>query len=108
MEEELFKNLIESCNKAVEHVKGNSVQRTTVLSRQLAEMSSALQYKGFKARFEFSPDDNVYFGRLLNIDDIVSFHSETIEGLPKAFKEMVDFHIEVCEKKAQLRKQPDC
>lgn len=61
-------------------------------------MSNILEYKGFKAKIEFSADDNVFFGRLIGIDDIVSFHGETVKVLKKAFKESVDFHIEVCEK----------
>ncbi len=101
MKEKLFSKLIESSNEALEHAEGKRELRTTVLSRQLAEMSETLQYKGFKARFEFSPDDNVYFGRLVGIRDSVLFHSETIEGLPKAFEEMVDFHLEVCERRKQ-------
>ncbi|MBC7901408.1 MAG: type II toxin-antitoxin system HicB family antitoxin [Saprospiraceae bacterium] len=61
-------------------------------------MNNLLKYKGFKAKIEFSADDNVLFGHLLGIEDIVSFHGETVEEVKQAFQESVDFHIEVCEK----------
>ncbi|MFN0277949.1 MAG: type II toxin-antitoxin system HicB family antitoxin [Pyrinomonadaceae bacterium] len=61
-------------------------------------MNNILEYKGFKAKIEFSADDNVFFGRLIGIEDIVSFHAETVKQLRKVFRESVDFHIEVCEK----------
>ena len=61
-------------------------------------MNNILEYKGFKAKIEFSADDNVFFGRLIGIDDIVSFHGETVKNLKKSFRESIDFHIELCEK----------
>ncbi len=57
-----------------------------------------MSYKGFTARIEFSDDDKVFVGRLIGIKDIVAFDGETVDELRKRFREMVDFHIEVCEK----------
>ena len=57
-----------------------------------------MNYKGFTAKVEFSADDNVFVGRLTGIDDIVMFEAETVDELQSAFREAVDFHIEVCEK----------
>jgi predicted HicB family RNase H-like nuclease len=61
-------------------------------------MNNTIKYKGFTAKIEFSADDNVFFGRLLGVDDIVSFHAENVEDLNKEMKETVDFYIETCEK----------
>ncbi len=61
-------------------------------------MNNTLTYKGFTAKIEFSADDNVFFGRLIGIDDIVTFHAETVEELKDSMRESVDFYIEVCEK----------
>lgn len=61
-------------------------------------MNNFLEYKGFKAKIEFLADDNVFFGHLIGIDDVVSFHAEMVEQLKVSFRESVDFHIEVCEK----------
>lgn len=68
-------------------------------------MNNILEYKGYKAKIEFSADDNVFFGHLIGIDDIVSFHGENVKELKKAFKESVDFHIEVCEKVGKTPKR---
>ncbi len=64
----------------------------------IIEMNNTLSYKGFTARIEFSADDNVFFGRLLGISDIVAFHGESVEELKDSMRETVDSHIEVCEK----------
>jgi len=61
-------------------------------------MNNILSYKNFAGKIEFSADDNVFCGHLQGIDDIVSFHGETVEELKAAFRDAVDFHIGVCEK----------
>ncbi len=64
-------------------------------------MNNTLSYKGFSARIEFSADDNVFFGRIIGIDDIVTFHAETVGELNSEMKETVDFYLEVCKKKGK-------
>ncbi len=64
-----------------------------------------MSYKGFTAKVEFSPDDEVFFGRLIGIDDVVTFEGQTVDELKKSFAEAVDFHLEVCEKTGQKLKK---
>lgn len=68
-------------------------------------MNNILEYKGFKAKIEYSADDNVFFGYLIGIDDVVSFHAETVDQINSVFRESVDFHIEVCEKVGKQAKK---
>lgn len=67
-------------------------------------MNNILEYKGFRAAIEFSADDDVFVGRLIDIDDIVSFHATTVEDLKTVFRESVDFHVEVTKKFASEHK----
>lgn len=69
-------------------------------------MSDLMEYKGFKARVEYSADDEVFFGRLLGIEDIVTFEGKTVRELKKDMKEAVDFHIEICAKQSKPAKKP--
>ena len=68
-------------------------------------MNNTMSYKGFTAKVEFSPDDEVFFGRLIGIDDVVTFEGQTVDELKKSFAEAVDFHLEVCEKTGQKLKK---
>jgi len=61
-------------------------------------MDNTISYKGFKAKIEFSADDNVFFGRLLGMRDIVTFHGMTVKELRAAMKETVEFYLEVSKK----------
>jgi len=68
-------------------------------------MNNTLNYNGFTAKVEFSADDNAFFGRILGVDEIVTFHAETVEELKSSMKESVDFYIEVCERKGKTIKK---
>ncbi len=89
MKKKLFDELIESANQAIEHAKGER--------KDLRETTLA-KYKGFTASIKFSDDDNVFVGRVLDINDIIGFHGETIDEAIKEFHGMIDFHLEVCER----------
>jgi predicted HicB family RNase H-like nuclease len=59
-----------------------------------------MEYMGFKARIEYSPDDDVFVGRVLGLgpSHIMSFHGTSLKELKSAFKESIDFHLELSEK----------
>lgn len=52
------------------------------------------EYRGYTGTVEYSGDDNVYFGQILNIKDVITYESETKEGLKKKFKKLVDNYID--------------
>jgi len=60
-------------------------------------MNNVLTYKGFIGSVHFSAADNVFFGKLEGINDLVTFEGETVQELKNAFCYMVDEHIKDCE-----------
>jgi predicted HicB family RNase H-like nuclease len=68
-------------------------------------MNNTLNYKGFTAKVEFSADDEVFFGRVLGIDEIVTFHADSVEELKTSMKEMIEFYLETCRKKGKKPKK---
>jgi predicted HicB family RNase H-like nuclease len=67
-------------------------------------MNDILQYKGYFADIHFSAEDEVFFGQLIGISDLVNFEADTVKGLKKAFKEAVDDYLATCK---ELKKEPD-
>ena len=55
-----------------------------------------MMYKGYTARYEYDRDEGVLHGHVDGIKDIVSFVSETLEGLEREFRTSVDVYLEVC------------
>ncbi|MDP8994379.1 MAG: type II toxin-antitoxin system HicB family antitoxin [Pseudomonadota bacterium] len=67
-------------------------------------MKNVLRHNGYVARIEFDSDDRIFVGRIAGIEDGVSFHSDTVEGLITAFQEALSDYIETC---AKVGKQPE-
>lgn len=67
-------------------------------------MNDILQYKGYYADIHFSAEDEVFYGKLIGINDLVNFEADSVKGLKKAFKDAVDDYLETCR---NLNKAPD-
>jgi len=67
-------------------------------------MNDILQYKGYYAEIHFSAEDEVFYGKLIGINDLVNFEADSVKGLKKAFKEAVEDYLETCQ---NLNKTPD-
>ena len=67
-------------------------------------MNDSLQYKGYYANVQYSAEDDVLFGSIVGINDLVSFEGTSVKELKQAFYEAVDDYLETC--KAQ-NKEPE-
>lgn len=67
-------------------------------------MNDILQYKGYYATISFSSEDDVFFGKLIGINDLVNFEGESVTELKASFHEAVDDYIETC---AEIGKEPE-
>lgn len=67
-------------------------------------MTNVLKHNGYQARVDFDADDRIFIGRIVGIDDIVTFHADTVDGLIEAFKESLEDYVETC---AKIGKSPE-
>ena len=52
-----------------------------------------MRYKGFIGSVDFNEEDNVFFGKIEDIDGLVNFEGSSVEELESAFHEAVDDYI---------------
>ncbi|HVL70631.1 MAG TPA: type II toxin-antitoxin system HicB family antitoxin [Beijerinckiaceae bacterium] len=67
---------------------------------------SVMNYKGYMARVDYDPEDEIFFGRLAGINDIVGFHADNVEDLKLAFREAVDDYVATCERVGKPAEKP--
>lgn len=67
---------------------------------------SAMTYKGYRARVEYDAEDHIFAGRLVGIDDIVTFHGASVDELEAAFRDAVDHYLETSEKIGRKAQKP--
>jgi predicted HicB family RNase H-like nuclease len=60
-------------------------------------MKDLLQYKDFIGSVHFSADDEVFFGKIEGVNDLVTFEGTTVEEINNAFREAVDDYIDICK-----------
>ena len=60
-------------------------------------MKDAIKYKEYLGSVHFSAEDEVFYGKIEGVDDLVTFEGETVKELTEAFHFMVDEHIKDCE-----------
>jgi len=62
---------------------------------------NGMKYKGYYAKIDFDPEDKIFIGRIIGINDVISFHGETVSELESAFAESVNDYLSACEKLGQ-------
>lgn len=56
-----------------------------------------MTYRGYIASMSFDPEDKVIVGRVNNVDDIITFHGESMVELEANFHQIVDDYIAACQ-----------
>jgi len=61
-------------------------------------------YKGYTGKFEIDLEDNLIYGVVIDVKDVITFGGKTIDEALQAFHESVDDYLEFCR---QLGQEPD-
>lgn len=68
------------------------------------EIESLMRYKGYRAKVEYSAEDNCLVGHVVDIHDIISFEGQSIQEAEKDFHNAIDQYVEDCRESG---KEPD-
>ena len=64
---------------------------------------NTLNYKGFIGVFNYIEDEEILFGKIEGVNDLVTFQGESVKEIKEAFYEAVDDYISLCE---EVGKEP--
>lgn len=67
-------------------------------------MSNVIEHKGYLGSVEFSSEDGVFFGKILGLNDLVTFEGESVSELKTSFIEAVEDYLETCK---EIGKAPE-
>jgi len=67
-------------------------------------VKNAMNYKGYYGSVEFSDEDDVFFGRIIGINDRIMYEGDTVKNLRRHFEESVEDYLSIC---VQLGKEPE-
>jgi predicted HicB family RNase H-like nuclease len=60
-------------------------------------MKDILKYKEFISSIHYSSDDEVFFGKIEGISDLITFEGTTVSELKSSFHEAIDDYLFLCE-----------
>ena len=60
-------------------------------------MNDILRYKDYYAEVHFSSEDDVLYGKVIGINDLISFEAVSVKELKKAFREAVLDYLQTCK-----------
>ncbi len=66
--------------------------------------NSVMRHKGYSAAIRYSEEDGFFVGRILGINDIVSFHGRSVEEVREQFSVALDSYLSDCE---EMGKEPE-
>ena len=67
---------------------------------------NTLTYKGYIGSVSFSPEDEMFWGKLEHINDLITFESDNAHDLKRVFEEVVDDYIAFCNEKGIKPEKP--
>ncbi len=67
-------------------------------------MDNVLEYKGYYAKIEYSAKDQLVYGKIEGINDLVSFESDSLSKINDEFIAAVDDYLDYC---IRCGKEPD-
>ena len=67
-------------------------------------MKNTMSYKGYFGSVEFSDEDNVFFGRIIGINDRITYEGDDVKSLRRDFENAVDEYLDTC---SQIGKAPE-
>ena len=62
-----------------------------------------LKYKGFCGSVDYSANDESFFGKIVDVSDLVTFEGDSVVALKEAFAEAVEDYIVLCK---EVGKEP--
>ena len=65
-----------------------------------------MTYRGYTARMDFDTEDKIIVGRVIDIDDIITFHGSSVVEFEAAFNSAIDSYILACEQLGQAADKP--
>ena len=69
-------------------------------------MSDTMTYKGYIGTVRYSEEDELFYGKIESINDLIMFEGKSVKGLKKEFREAVADYLETCSKMGREPQKP--
>lgn len=75
-------------------IKHFCAERTALIEKEAITVQSS--YRGYHTTIRYSPEDDVFYGKIDGIRDLVNFHSPSPNGAVKEFRKAAKDYLIFC------------
>src|SRR3970040_5061 len=65
-----------------------------------------MEYKGYIGKVEIDEEAGILHGEVINVRDVITFEGESVDEIPKAFRESVDDYLDFCARRGESPEKP--
>lgn len=65
-----------------------------------------INYKGYIGNFAFDETKNIFYGRVANTHDLITFQGKSVREAQEAFQDAINEHLEWCNKYGKIPEKP--
>ena len=69
-------------------------------------MNNSMHYKGYTASMVFDSEDKIIIGRVLDVDDIISFHAESVAEFESNFHAVIEDYLAASKELGSAPEKP--
>ena len=69
-------------------------------------MINSMTYKGYTTSMSFDAEDKIIVGRVLNVDDIIAFHGESVKDFESNFHAAIEGYLAASKKLGTAPEKP--
>lgn len=69
-------------------------------------MINSMSYKGYRASMVFDAEDKIIVGRVMDVDDIISFHGESVAEFESNFHAVIDDYLAAARQLGSAPEKP--
>lgn len=65
-----------------------------------------MECKGYAGKIHFDDDAGIFYGKVINLRDVITFQGTSVEELRLAFIDSVDDYLEFCAERSEAPEKP--
>lgn len=65
-----------------------------------------LSYKGYHGTVDYSLDDDILYGKVIDVNSTITYEGNTIDELKEDFQGAIDEYLELCKEHGEAPEKP--
>ena len=65
-----------------------------------------IEYKGYIGVVDFDPEINLFHGKVINTNDVITFYGDSVTQLREEMQKSIEGYLEFCKEQVKIPEKP--